>query len=69
MKRLYRFDLTGKLARLYDDLPDDETRDVFYQHFVYGTPSTTLSRVLREHGFDISETTIKEQRRRNMIGT
>ena len=64
---LYSFSLTGKLADIYETLNDAEAGE-FYDHFTCGTPASVLADILTKHGYPISATTIKEQRRKNKIG-
>ena len=69
MRELYGFEkIDGKLADLLDDMTPEEEQ-AFMDHWIYGTPSSTLAKILTEEGYPISETTIKAQRRKNKIGT
>lgn len=65
--RLYYFNIDGKLEEIALRL-DPEEQEALYNHFVYGTPASTLAKILTEEGYPISETTIKAQRRKNKIG-
>lgn len=63
----YEFNITGKLRDIYSILPDDEAV-ILRRRFTDGSSANWLAGVLTKHGYPISATTIKEQRRRNRIG-
>lgn len=57
-----RPDMTGKLRDIFDDLAGHPAQSVLEEHLLGGTPAAQIARWLRESGFDIGATTIKEYR-------
>ena len=64
---LYDTRYTGKLRDIYGCLGTEESL-ALDAHFSQGTPASTIADILTKHGYPISATTIKEQRRKNKIG-
>ena len=64
---MYDTKYTGKLRDIYGRLTIREGI-ALDAHFSQGTPASVIADMLTKHGFPISATTIKEQRRKNKIG-